>query len=158
MTDNSIAYFPTAEERRQIARASAHALPPHLLTPENRFGYGVDELDMARILRALETGVEFRRNSHGRWFAPPGYPRGFRVSSVIAEGIRTGLIHDVIEREGRSHVHRLVPAHVHQGVWNHERASWDPECMLAGHLRGPMRTRVHRDPAIVDCPSCLAKL
>jgi hypothetical protein len=156
--DQRLAYLPTADERLRIQRASAHALPPHLLTEDNAFQLGVTELDMARILEALEKGVEFRRNKFGRWFAPPAYPKGFRVSTVIAEGVRTGLVQHVIERKGRDVVHRLLPAPVHQGVWNDQRASWDPECGEAGHGKGPKRTRVHRDPEVVDCARCLARL
>jgi hypothetical protein len=154
-----IQYLPTAEERLRIERASAHALPPHLLTEDNAFQLGVTELDMARILEALEEGVPFRRNEHGRWYAPENFPKGVRVSQVIAEGIRTGLIQYLVKRPfGRAWIHSLIPAPVHQGVWNDERASWDPECGEAGHGKGPKRTRVHRDPKAVDCARCLARL
>lgn len=159
--DMTIHQFPTAEERRRIERAGAHALRPDQLAEDNRFQGGVTDLDMARVLEALERGGsdQFRRNEHGRWYALPGVPVQYRVSATIQEGIRTGLITHTVQRpRGQAWIHRLVPAPVHLGEWNHETAAWEPACGLAGFNKGPKRTRVHRDPQITDCPRCLDQL
>lgn len=140
----------TPREHVLIERAAAHAVAKEMLEPAARFQHGVTDLEVARIMRALESGTPIERNRNGRWCAPSGSPINSRTLSVaVNECIRTGLM--VHYRTGA-----LVPAMVHLKVWAYE--SWRSACGVPGEHMGPKRVRLHADPIMVDCLTCLDRL
>lgn len=145
----TVHYLPTAADRIRIERAGAHACAPELLTPEARLREGVTDLDVARLLEALERGIQLRVNRLGRWFAPVGSPLGRQVSVVVQEAIRTGLVVNVPWD-------RLIPALVHLKAWDGER--WGTSCQAVGENMGPKRVRMVAEPVMADCLACLDRL
>src|SRR5687768_4149040 len=84
-------------------RASAHAVDASMLRVAQRWVHGVTDLDVARVMYALERGTRPYRNRAGRWYAPTGSPlggMGTNLSTVIGEMIRTGLVRHWKDREG----------------------------------------------------------
>lgn len=149
-----IHYLPTAVEHIAIERATAHSAHESVLEPLARWQGGeVDDLAVARAMRLLEGGARITC-ARGRWTTTEGAPFGKRISPVINEMIRTGLVTHV-----RMHgVDVLVPALVHLGLWNGRQARWTAACAPVGENMGPKRVRLHRDPIIVDCLACLDSL
>lgn len=148
-----IHYLPTERERIMIERATAHAAHESVLERAARWQVGeVDDLEVARVMRALEGGTPFRRSSNGRWTAPDARPAMSRsFSLVVSEMIRVGLVVHV-----RGDL--LVPAKVHLGTWDDRNARWVTACREPGENMGPKRVRLHRDPVVVDCLACLDSL
>jgi len=141
----------TPMERTLIERAAAHSMAEAMLTPAARFQCGVTDLEVARVMRALEAGTPIERNRNGRWCAPSGSPVNSRTLSVtVNECIRTGLI--VHYRTGA-----LIPAMVHFKVWGDSGRAWSG-CLVPGEHQGPKRVRLHADPLMVDCLACLDRL
>lgn len=141
----------TFKEDILIARAGAHAQPGVTLRPDQRFTRGVTSLSVARVMYGLETGVQLYLTPTGRWFVP-GHSvamnrLGFRLTEVVQEMIRTGLLRYWHDRNG----HHLVAAKVHLlsdgGV---------SACHFAGEGVGAMRARLIADPALVDCLDCVS--
>jgi hypothetical protein len=133
------------QEARLIERAGTVAMPDHLLRSAQRLHGGVTDLDMARVMRAVEAGVDLYQNRLGRWCAPVGSPLpNGRTSTTVHEMIRTGLL-----RHFRDH---LIPAPVH--LDSGERVS---VCLFVGEDLGPMRARLTKDVDLVDCQNCLCQ-
>lgn len=135
-----------------IERGGAHALAADEDRPEAEFQHGVTETDVAMLLVALEAGtVTPFRSKYGAWHAGVGNWTGMRITQVVSEAIRTGL---VIHLRATQHVPDvLVPALVHlpaPGV-----SPWRTACSVAGEGMGPKRVRIHQEPAYVDCLRCL---
>jgi len=141
----------TEMERTLIERAAAHSMAEAMLMPQARFQHGVTDLEVARVMRALEAGTPIERNRNGRWCAPSGSPVNSRTLSItINECIRTGLM--IHYRTGV-----LIPAMVHLKHWGADQR-WHSECFTAGEHMGPKRVRLHADPIMVDCLACLDRL
>lgn len=133
----------------RVIRAGAHAQPESTLRPDQRFAYGVTEVDVARVLYSLESGVRPYRTIQGRWVAPKGTPlegMGSHLSASVNEMIRTGLLRHCRTRDGD----RLVPARVHL-----LGADGLSACHFTGETLGPMRSRLESKPDAVDCLACL---
>lgn len=138
-------------DRELIVRAGAHAVNPEDLPEEARFQHGVTDLDMARLLRAIEKGLIVYLASY-RWScSPETSPVSKNLSSTVAEGIRTGLIGQVAIRTGLHTVQqRAVAAPVHL----RSRASKDrPACHRPGGLKR-YRLMNAEDARYVDCETC----
>lgn len=139
----------------EIIRAGAHAAAPAVLRPAQRFQNGVDDLMVARVMRALEDGVvPYLRPVQGTWCAPAGTPvSGLRnkLSNTIKEMIRTGLVRHFRDREGD----HLIPAKVHARNRDDRNLS---ACLFTGEDMGPMRSRLADDLRLVDCLDCEAAI
>lgn len=145
----------TPGDRILAERAAAHALAE--VRPDARFTGGVTDLDVARLLRALEGNppVRITRNDQGRWYAEPNRITGRAVSPVVNEMIRTGLLAHVRDRGPSGAVtHVLVPAKVHLRKLD----ELTTRCGEPGEGQGPKRVRLVSDPIMVDCLACLATL
>lgn len=135
---------------REIVRAAAHSAAPAVLRVAQRFQHGVDDLMVARVMRALETGAQPYRNATGRWRAPQGsglFGLSDRLTSAVNEMIRTGLLRHYVDREGD----HLIPARVHARNLDDRNLS---ACLFTGEDLGPMRSRLTDDLAVVDCRDC----
>lgn len=98
-----------------IVRAGAHAADPESLPFEARLRDGITDLDMARLLRALECGTQVVYNGR-TWRAPIGSPLGSnqRLTGTVSEGIRLGLVRHAIVRTGpHTQLQVAAPAPVH---------------------------------------------
>lgn len=131
--------FPSPAELRGIERAAAHAVHESALSPEARFRDGVTDLDVARVLRAVESGVRVvqPRGLGYRWAGLDLGPG--KLTVVVREMIRTGLAEN---RDGL-----LVPAKVHLDAGDRT-----PAC---GGTKA-LRHRTHADLALVDCLGCVS--
>lgn len=129
-------------ERDIIIRAGAHGASATTLAEEARFRGCTTDLDVARLLRHLEAGMEVVRGG-SRWLVATK-PHPFRdghLGNHITEGLRLGLL---AEADGR-----IVPAPVHA------RSATDltvPACG-ANALRWRLLGGV--DLPLVDCADCL---
>jgi hypothetical protein len=136
---------PAQLDQRLIDRSGTHAMPADQLRPAQRFQMGVTELDVARVMHELEKGVRLHRSRMGRWAAPLGSRLGYKVSPIIQEMIRTGLVRHLIDREGD----HLIPARVHLDLGDRQSA-----CHFVGEDLGPMRARLSRNLDLADCLDC----
>jgi hypothetical protein len=145
-------YLPSPLERTWIERAAAHCQPEDRLTPEARFRDGITDLDVTRVMLAIERGAVITQSVTGRWYAPSGtHVDQQSLSRVVNEMIRTGLA-----------VHHLsgvlIPTLVHMDSWD-EGMQWRVSaCGVAGEGMGPKRVRLHASPGLVDCLACLDRL
>lgn len=145
----------TEGDRILAERAAAHALAE--VRPDARFTGGVTDLDVARLMRALESNppVRITRNDQGRWYAEPNRITGRAVSPVVNEMIRTGLLtHLRVLGPSGTVTHHLVPAKTHLRAED----ALITRCGEPGEGQGPKRVRLVSDPIMVDCLACLAQL
>jgi hypothetical protein len=143
----------TEAENRAITRAGAHAAAEMVLRPVQRFMYEVTDLQVARVMRALESGAEFTYCGGPSWMAPLGHPLDSpewrrRLKRVIPEMIRTGLVRHYRTPLGGNH---LIPSPVHARNLDDRNLS---ACLFVGEDRGPMRSRLVDDLLDVDCLAC----
>lgn len=143
--------FPTKPDPL-ILRAGAHAVREDLLPTESRLRDGVTDLDMARLLRGLESGTEVWLEGY-RWQCPPRSPLRAKLAGTVNEAIRVGLVHQVADRTGPHTVRQLlVAAPVHlRSADNPDR----PAC------HQPITYKRYRlmnaeDVQYVDCQACLS--
>lgn len=137
-------------EQASIERAGAHAAAAAVLRAAQCFHHGVTDLDVARVMRAIEMGHRPYRNHIGRWFMPSGTPAqaiNFRMSHVINEMVRTGLLRHYVDREGD----HFLPAPVHYRNPQDRNLS---ACLFVGEDMGPMRARLVDRLDLVDCLAC----
>ena len=128
-----------------IERSSAHVFPREALRAAQRFQDGVTELDVARVMHELESGVRLYVNRLGRWCAPHGSKLGNKTSPAVHEMIRTGLVRHWRDREGD----HLIPARIHLDLGDRQSA-----CHFVGEDLGPMRARLSADIDLIDCRDC----
>jgi hypothetical protein len=133
-------------DQRFATRAAAHSADPANLRAAQRFQHGVTDLQVARIMLALERGTILYRSRLGRWLAPTGSPIGPNLSPAVMEMIRTGLLRHWIDREGD----HLIPAKVHLTLDGRNSL-----CLFAGEDLGPMRARLARELDLADCLECM---
>jgi hypothetical protein len=146
------------QDTRAINRAGAHAAAEAVLRPSQRFMYGVTDLQVARVMRALEAGVEFTFLGGPGWLAPLGHPLNTpewqrRLKRVVPEMIRTGLVRHYWDRQEPAH--HLIPAPVHARHIDDRGVS---ACLFIGEDRGPTRARLVDDLLDVDCLACEAAI
>ena len=143
----TINYLPTPLERTWITRSTAHSMPETMLHPDARWQRGVTDLDVARVMLAIERGTEITQGNGHRWVPPVGSRMGQDVSIIVNEMIRTGLlIHH--------HTGALVPAKVHHAPDGVHVST----CHTAGEGMGPKRVRLVESLGLVDCLDCLDQL
>jgi hypothetical protein len=144
-------------------RAGAHAAEASVLRVAQRFQNQVTDLDVARVMLALERGARPFLNRMGRWFVPTGTPLNgmpaHKLSTVIQEMIRTGLVRH----------HRpwhapdvLIPAPTHFRVkvelTQPDQTLQHSACLFVGEDLGPMRARLVDRLDLTDCLACEAAL
>jgi hypothetical protein len=154
-TTRPLAPAPTASEAQDAfaIRASAHAADPGVLRAAQRFQSLVTDLDVARVMLALERGAKPTRNRADRWSVPAGTPlNGMtpgRLSNAIREMVRTGLVRHYRNKTGD----HLIPAPVHFRD-RHDDGSQTSACLFVGEDLGPMRARLVDRLDLVDCLAC----
>lgn len=140
------------EDRRAVERAVAHARHDEVLEPAARFRNGVEDLDVARLLRAIEAGTEVYQGGVSGWTVAKGGPLFRRgLACIVQEALRTGLVHAVSVPTGPG-VRRvfIVSANVHlTDPWDNLR----PAC--GGSEDPSRRYRLVRNRTWVDCRACL---
>lgn len=142
------------EDSPMVIRAGAHAAAPAVLRVAQRFQNGVTDLDVARVMRELELGRRPYMNRGGRWFMPSGTGptgMGYKLSTIVNEMIRTGLVRHYRVHEGN----HLIPAPVHARNRDNPRVS---ACLFVGEDLGPMRARLVDRLDLVDCLACEAAI
>lgn len=140
-------------------RAASSAAAETGLRPAQRFQSGVTDLDVSRVMIALERGVRPYRNRAGHWLAPTGTALegmgstgvGRNLSTVVNEMVRTGLVRHYRDREGD----HLLPAPVHFRIVEAD-SSRHSACRFTGEDMGPMRARLIDRMDLVDCLACEA--
>lgn len=131
----------------RIERSGCHAQPETTLRPAQKLLGAVTELDIARVMFGLESGVRLYLTPNGRWCAPSASNLVYltRLSQTVREMIRTGLVRHWRDRNGD----HLAPAKVH---------ALGPDglsaCHFPGETLGPMRSRLTRNMLLVDCLDC----
>lgn len=142
--------FPSADQAL-IIRAGAHAVDPEKLPEDARFRSGVTDLDMARLIRAIEKGLVVYLAGYKWSCQPERSPVSKGLSATVNEGIRTGLIAQVVIRTGMHTVQqRAVAAPVHL----RSKADLDrPACHAPGGLKR-YRLMNREDARYVDCLAC----
>jgi hypothetical protein len=142
--------------RAHADRAAAHTMDESVLRTAQRFQHGVTDLQVARVMYALERGTRPYRNRVGRWYAPTGSPisgMGANLSSIIGEMVRTGLVRHWKDREGD----HLIPAPVHYRVRDTDYPGLiqaHSACLFVGEDMGPMRSRLTDRLDLTDCLAC----
>lgn len=146
---------PTELEAATMIRAASHATSP-VTRQAQRWQSRVTDLEVTRVMYQLELGTRLLRGKF-RWSAPAGSPlnRGERLTTIVNEMIRTGLLRDyrspsVMHTFGLP-AHTLIPALVHALDGEHSL------CLFTGEDMGPMRARLvaMEFGALVDCRQCL---
>lgn len=152
MTDNVI-QFPlvTPADRRLCDRAAAHSVGEiGRLNLEACFRGGITDLDVARVILAVERGSDIRQGGEARWMlvGREKMNRNF-LSCVVDEMLRTGLAMALSERVR----HEVVAVHIRVAPVHFRALSDDlrPSC----HTRVPLRVRRTERRDLVDCVSCL---
>jgi len=137
-----------AADEQLVERSTAHIVPSGTLKRSQAFTGGVRELDVARLMLAVEQGNAIKLGRF-RWVAPAGHRGGAMFSRAVSEAIRTGLLRDY--RDPATGEHHLIPALVH--LRDFDGAS---VCKFAGEDMGPVRARLVDDIALTDCRNCEA--
>lgn len=144
-------HLPACErDQGLIARAGAHAADPELLPEEARFQGSVTDLDVARLLLALDRGAAVWPHERG-WRTEQRTALMFgRLSATVRECLRLGLVHTMREQTGPSSFREfLVPAITHLRHRADHRA---PACPAPRSIK---RYRLVDDRVLVDCQTCL---
>ena len=137
----------TAEDPFAI-RASAHAEDRRRLRTAQRFQRGVTNLDVAVTFAQLEKGVPFTYHpATRRWTCPGIYGSSDRLTTIVAEMIRTGLLRQYEDETGW----HLIPALTH-----YRGPDGNSACLFAGEDMGAMRSRLVDRMDLVDCLQCEA--
>lgn len=133
------------------ARAAAHA------DETSEWQNGVTDLDVARLILALERGTLIHPTaSMTQWAAPAGSPLRAPhrpLNATVNEAIRVGLALTVTERLGPSRtLTRLAAAPVHA---RNPRRPLLPACQ---DLPSPRYWRLLDDLTLVDCQACIDRI
>jgi hypothetical protein len=137
------------------ARAAAHADEAHV------YRNGVTELDMARLILALERGTLIHPTaSMTQWAAPAGSPLRAPhrpLNATVNEAIRVGLCRVAVEHPRPSvAVTRLAAAPVHA---RNPRRPTIPRCLDAVlYARTDAYFRLLDDLTLVDCQGCIDRI
>lgn len=146
--------LPDGDVRSTIIRAGAHAADPDTLPAAARLAGGVNDLDVARLLRALECGTTVTLVRY-RWHAPTGSPLNSQsLAATVSECLRLGLVHATIQPTGPHTVCQiLVAAPVHLRSPEHRDR---PRCPHPAFTYRRYRLMNVEDVRYVDCSACLA--
>lgn len=145
------------EDARAVGRASAHAVHEELLEPAVRFREGVTDLDVARLLRALEAGAEVVQGGRAGWTVPTGSPlRRGNLAKTVNEAVRLGLAVAEPYWVTASIVRTKVrPVDVHlRSQWDNLRPACEDDFDV---WRPPQRYRLVSEPGWADCPRCSSR-
>lgn len=152
----------TAMEQDLIERAGSFAAADAVLNADAQMRGGVTDLDMARLLLALDSGAEIVMGKRtDTWVAPAGSPlKGFdgqfgrrSLSKVVNEAIRLGLAHVAVDRETPALVRTyLAPALTHaRSRFNRVMPACQHPTTTIKRYRLMDRDRL----ALVDCQACV---
>lgn len=141
-------------DHRLAARAAAHADEEHV------YSDGVTDLDIARLILALERGALIHPTaSMTQWAAPAGSPlRAPKrpLNATVNEAIRVGLCRVATEPTGPSAVRvRLAPAPVHA---RSEVRPLMPACQVFSLPQPDRYWRLLDDLTLVDCQGCIDRI
>ena len=130
-----------------IARAGAHCLADESTPDATRFRNHVTDLDAARLIHRIERGalvVPAGRTWHmiGGW-------DDVHLTRIVNECLRLGLVEASTAHTGRDIVRTTLTA-----APVHLRSGNVPACAAADP---GTRYRLVTDPALADCPACLAR-
>jgi hypothetical protein len=138
--------------QRAVQRSAAHVAPEGTLTALQRSQGAVSDLNIARLLRALESGVLVYQGGRYGWACDGGLPLAQRtLGNTVAEAVRVGLVRAVSESTGPQ-VRKVfvVPAPVHlRTMPSRPLCCWNEP-------PGVTRYRLVDDRALADCDACLA--
>lgn len=139
-----------APDQRAVTRAAAHVLPDDAVTAAQRLQEGITDLDVTRLLYALETGTSVVQGGASGWTTEvPSLtlPRK-GLATLVTVALHHGLVRAVSEPVAPA-VRKVwvVPAPVHLGALR-------PSCR-ATRPYGPMRYRLTDDRTLADCQNCL---
>lgn len=153
-TGNTTRHTPACgRDRAIIERAGAHAADPEGLHPSARFRGATTDLDVARLLRALESGVVVYPERDT--FKADGNLPLPALRRTVTECLRVGLVHITSERLGPSVWRtRVVPAITHA---HHPIDPNRPACRV-DRVPGIKRWRLLADLTLVDCQACVDAL
>lgn len=145
--------FPTVAVPLVI-RAGAHAVAESVLAPAARFQYPANDLQIARLLYAIESGTLVSQGGDG-WTVAPGSPLMLgTLTLLVREGIRTGLV-----RARSLQLSAFLVRVWAEAAPTHLPALLEPLRPLCGvpALRYRLIRYVdfQRDHALVDCNACL---
>lgn len=148
---------PTCRRDRALAaRAAAHADEEHV------YRHGVTDLDIARLILAVERGAVIHPTaSMTQWAAPAGSPLRAPhrpLNATVNEAIRVGLCRVTVEPGKRPGVvlTRLAAAPVH--ARNPQRPTI-PRCLDAVlYARTDAYFRLLDDLTLVDCQGCMDRI
>ena len=131
-------------EQTLVIRSAAHCIPEHLIPSRLRFRNGVDDLDAARLLLAVERGTVIVQVASGRsWHTVPRTDRMPSLTRVVEECLRLGLVYrdSVITGPALRRI-QLAAAPIHlRGM----------PCDMPSNFR---RVRMLADVRLVDCLVC----
>lgn len=144
----------TAHDLDLVDRAAAHAMAEYVLPAAARFQRNVTDLDVARLILALERGTVIVPSATGRsWHTVPRGDRMPPLTRVIEEAMRVGLVHPDTVKIGDIARTQLVAAPVHLRV-QIDRNRRGTACRASQDIPfGRFRTLDNRD--LVDCSACL---
>lgn len=138
--------------QRVVQRSAAHVVPEGALTGLQRLQGGVSDLNIALLLRALESDVLVYQGGRYGWKCDGGLPLAQRpLGRTVSEAVRVGLVRAISEPTGPQ-VRKVyvVPAPVHLRT-----APSRPLCRWS-EPAGVTRYRLVDDRALADCAACLA--
>lgn len=133
----------------RINRAALHAVADVLLPDESRLTPPITDLDMARLIYALEAGTPVVQGGPGIWTVPISSPlRRGELPRLVIEALRVGLVRAVSTPTGPDVVRvSLEPAPVHL---RRPRRLLEPLCDAQA-----LRYRRTLNRLLVDCDACL---
>jgi len=137
------------------ARAAAHADEEHI------YNNGVTDLDIARLLLAVERGTLIHPTaSMTQWAAPAGSPLRAPhrpLNATVNEAIRVGLCRVAVDRTAPAIARtRLAAAPVHA---RNPRRPTIPRCLDAVlYARTDAYFRLLDDLTLVDCQGCIDRV
>jgi hypothetical protein len=138
------AFYAEADENtwRQTERAAAHSVAGE------SFRDGVTDLDVARVLLAIERGAQIVAGGPSRWFCETGNPLNrTSLARTVDEMIRTGLARASSAPVGRDYYSvTLIPAPVHL------RSRRDALRARCGNSSLRLRRVDHLE--LIDCGTC----
>lgn len=139
-------------DKALAARAAAHA------DEEHAYRDGVTDLDVARLILALERGTLIHPTaSMTQWAAPAGSPLRAPhrpLNATVNEALRVGLCRVAVEHPRPSvALSRLAAAPVHA---RNPRRPLQPACIAV--LSGTRYFRLLDDLTLVDCQGCIDRI
>jgi hypothetical protein len=138
--------------QRAVQRSAAHVVPEGTLTALQRPQGAVSDLNIARLMRALESGVLVYQGGRYGWKCDGGLPLAQRtLGNTVTEAVRVGLVRAISEPTGPQ-VRKVfvVPAPVHlRTMPSRPLCRWNEP-------PGVIRYRLTDDRGLADCDACLA--